>query len=40
MILMYINARDVEAYTQQGWRCTLLRGHHGYWRRFLAVMEL
>ncbi len=29
MIIVYIPARDVDAYTAQGWQCVLMLGHHG-----------
>ena len=43
MLLVYIRARDVDAYTAQGWLCWRLTGHHGArdtsCRTFLAVYE-
>ena len=28
-VVIYITEADVEAYTQQGWQCWRLLGHHG-----------
>lgn len=40
ILIQHIAEKHVDAYTQQGWRCQLLLGYHGYWRRFMAVIEL
>ena len=41
MIVIYVRAADVDAYTTQGWQCWRLGGFHGihpgHSRHFIAV---
>jgi len=36
-MILYIRARDAEAYIQQGWQCWPMQGWHGTRGRWIAT---